>query len=271
VEVGHDVRATDRRYRGDLPVKIEVADLLDRTAIYRLLEGCDATVHLGNYPNDSAPIDVTYHQNVSVNMNTFSAAAEMGVGKIIFASSIQAISTMRPRGETIHPSSLTYLPLDGDIPAMPGNYYALGKQISEQTLQYFVRKNELLGVAIRFPALWGHRKARFMRGFRREQILENPGRFQNDEGFAFLAVEDAARLIDSILSADLTGYRCYLPAARDNHTGMTPQELIQMFYPDVPLKKPPNQIDCLIDNSTITADTGWEPKISAVDLLTQDI
>ena len=36
---GHEVRATDLRYRGDLAVRVVPANLLDEHALYPLLEG----------------------------------------------------------------------------------------------------------------------------------------------------------------------------------------------------------------------------------------
>lgn len=50
---GHDVVAADHVFRGDLPVKLRVADLLDRHAVYPLLEGCEAVVHLANHADPS--------------------------------------------------------------------------------------------------------------------------------------------------------------------------------------------------------------------------
>ena len=51
---GHEVRATDARYRADLPVRLDVRDLLDEHALYPLLDGMDALVHLANHPNPFA-------------------------------------------------------------------------------------------------------------------------------------------------------------------------------------------------------------------------
>ena len=116
---GFDVRAADKVYRGDLPAPLEVVDLLDREVCYRLLEGVEAVVHLANHPGPRRDDpQKLYNENVSMNMNVFEAAAQMGVGKIVFASSIQAMTLQRRErdGESLPPSKLAYLPLDGDSP-----------------------------------------------------------------------------------------------------------------------------------------------------------
>ena len=49
INAGHSVRATDKLSRHRVSVKIELADLLDREACYRVLAGSDAVVHLANH------------------------------------------------------------------------------------------------------------------------------------------------------------------------------------------------------------------------------
>ena len=40
VERGHQVRATDQRYRADFPTHIEVGDLRDEFFVHRMVDGC---------------------------------------------------------------------------------------------------------------------------------------------------------------------------------------------------------------------------------------
>ena len=48
IEKGYEVVATSSEYRKDMPVRLRMADLLDRNAAYELLEGCEALVHLAS-------------------------------------------------------------------------------------------------------------------------------------------------------------------------------------------------------------------------------
>src|SRR5207244_3344538 len=74
---GIDFRATDRRTDPGLPCEITVADARNREACYSLVEGCDAVVHLANYPNANAgDAQTVYNENCAMNMNVFQAAFE---------------------------------------------------------------------------------------------------------------------------------------------------------------------------------------------------
>ena len=78
---GFDVRATDRTFRRDLPGRVEVANLLDGPTCYRLLEDCQAVVHLANHPHIFVrrPFQDVYAENVAMDVNVFQAAAELGI------------------------------------------------------------------------------------------------------------------------------------------------------------------------------------------------
>ncbi len=210
-EAGHTVRATDREFRAGLPMRVEIADLLDQPACYRLLEGVEAVVHLGNHPafrgRDAQRV---FNENMAMNMNVFQAAADVGVKKIIFASSVQVISGNRDEHEPPGGQCPPYLPMDGDVPPNPGNPYALSKQLGEQMLAYFARQAGIVCVAIRLPWLVNDDHLAW--------IKANPPRSPGGRGeaFTFLHFQDAASLLQAVLDAPLTGFRVYFPASRDN-------------------------------------------------------
>ena len=80
---------------------------------------------------------------------------EAGVKKIIFASSIQAITGYRKYTEERQqkPSELPYLPLDGNVALNPGNPYAASKVAGEMLLRYFSKFHGISAFALRFPML----------------------------------------------------------------------------------------------------------------------
>lgn len=254
---GHEVRATDKSLARDLPYRIELADLLDRIACYRLVEGAAAVVHLGNHPSmRGRDSQLILTENVAMNMNVFQAAAEQGVARLVFASSVQVISRTGWRNEPVASGPhFPYLPLDGQAPPQPANAYALSKQCGEAMLVYFSRVYSVAAVAVRFPFLVDKETEQWARTSRQWRY-GNPA-----EAMAFLHVADAARLITAVLAANLTGYRCYFPAARTKATFPQLAELIREHYPDVPLRRPVGELDSLVDISEITRDTGWMPQI----------
>lgn len=268
VEAGCDVRATDHVYRKDLPARLEVADLLDPTAAYRLAEGCDAVVHLANHPGpwQRQPVQQLYVDNVTMDIYVFQAAVDVGANKIVFASSVQAMAGDRHLGwhadseEVLkRPSCLAYLPIDGDAPACPRNTYALSKAAGEQQLRYYAdRHDELSCTAVRYPLLVSQRHIdwhRRRRGESRGHLHGNP-----DEGFSYLALTDAASLVAAILDKQPPGYHQLFPAAPDCHVDMPLGELIETFFPGVPLRRPVEEMTGLVDISAITETLGWSPK-----------
>lgn len=259
---GHQIVATDQCYTRELPVRVEPLNLHDAVGCYRLLEGSDVVVHLGNQPYVSRPQPQrTYSDNVTANVNVFQAALETGVGKIIFASSVQAFAGERfpnAKDGSFPPSQLPYLPLDGQLPPNPGNLYGASKVAGEQLLAYYAKFHGLSTVAIRFPFLMNPAQVQFdLQRVRREAAL--------DEGFAYLALSDATDLVVALVNAPLPGFRVYLPASPGTTLSpMTVDEIVARYYPDVP-RRPHGDFDNLVDITAITHDTGWIPQFRLSD------
>ncbi|HUT34379.1 MAG TPA: NAD(P)-dependent oxidoreductase [Planctomycetota bacterium] len=265
-EAGADVRATDRHYRGDLPVALEVADLLDAPSAYRLLDGCEALVHLANYPNVRAgvPVQQLYRDNVAMDVHVFQAAVEMGIKKLIFASSVQVFAgdrTVRSDDDEAlrRPSCLAYLPIDGDAPTCPRNLYALSKEAGEQMLRYYAALDgELSATAVRYPLLLGDRHLHWFR----RRLREHPDTIHGepDEGFSYLCMPDAASLVVAILQRQPAGYHSLCPTAARPYLAVPIPTLIETCYPTVPLRLPAEEMTALVDISRITETLGWRPE-----------
>lgn len=267
VAAGHEVLALDRVYRRDMPVRLELVDLLDGASVYRYAEGCQAVVHLANYPGvrRGMPPQQTYRENVATDINVFQAAVDVGVKRLVFASSVQAMSGDRHGDPAKKPSCLAYLPIDGDAPACPRNLYALGKVTGEMQLRYYAAMDDRLScTAIRYPYLMTQGTLEWIRNHPRDSDDHwgNP-----DEGFAYLYMADAASLVAAILDKQDVGYHQILPAAPDNTVGKPPRELLEKFYPNVPLKVPIDNLTSLVDISAITQRLGWSPKTVNVFVL----
>jgi hypothetical protein len=195
---------------------------------------------------------LNYARNVTMNANIMQAAVECGVRRILFASSIQVICGRRnDRDDPPTPSGLPYLPLDGESPPNPGNLYALSKLAGEQMLRYYVDQDHREAIAIRFP--WTHQPGWSGPGARGFGMI--------DQAFAHLDVRDAGTLVAAILATDLPGYRIYLPTARGNLLRLPATQVIEKYYPNVPLRRPIAPDDSLVDVSRIECETGWRPAI----------
>jgi nucleoside-diphosphate-sugar epimerase len=254
-------RATDRHTNRDLPCEIVVADIRNREACYPLVADCDAVVHLANYPNSTfGDAQTVFNENCAMNMNIFQAATEAGVKKLIFASSVQAMSGDRrfdDKATEQKPSALPYLPLDGIVPANPGNPYAASKVAGEMLLNYFCQFHGISGIALRFPMLLPLESLARWRA-------EGPQRLSRglnlDEAFTLLTFSDATKLIISILRAQLEGFRVYFPTARTPWLDLSLPEIVRRYFSSVPLRQPADKLASLVDHSSIQRETGWQPE-----------
>ncbi len=253
----HRVIATDRVFRQAPGVDFVVADLTDLDKAFLLVQQADAVVHVGNNPNAAeANLRLTYHNNVLSDANVLHAAAETGVRRIVYASSITTVSGSRRAGDADHGSELAYLPLDGDAPPNPGYAYAAGKLASEQYLKMLCKQRGITGVALRLPYLMTAQQV----GHKQHTPLDAPiPGMPLDEGFSYLSYPDAAKLIAACLDAKkITGYRCYLPAAAGNLLGWPKEKILETFYPGVALRGE-QPLRAFVDNRRITEETGWTP------------
>lgn len=255
---GHRVRATDLKFGAGLDTELVLGDLRDELFVYRVLEGCDAVVHLGNHPNAFAgPSRQTIlAENTAMNSNVVLGAVDLGIQDVVFASSVQVM--LQSVGSTPPPYSIPYLPIDGAAPANPGtNTYGLSKEFCERLLRICCEADpELAATALRLPMILSGQFLDRMRDRKRA-----PLRWLNaGELLAFTTAADAAELVALVVERRRPGYHQYFPARSQEPEGWTAQKLIQKLYPDVELRRPLDEIDTLIDVSELEEHFGWTPR-----------
>lgn len=259
---GHDIRATDLRPDRELPVRIEVANLLNRESCYHLTEDVNAIIHVGNLPNEEyGDAQKLVTDNTQMNINLFQAAADNGVGRLAYASSVQVVSGRRRGSQTDEPSSLAYLPLDGNLPPNPGNGYALSKVLAEETLHYMYQRHEIHSAAFRFPWLM---RLPAHRGYDHGGEDFSPMMVRHmriDEGFALLSYRDAAKLLVAEVTSDLPGARIYLPAMRETFLYKRSfRYLVDRWFGGVPLKSDPDTWESMADLTPLKRDYDFDPE-----------
>jgi len=135
---GHYVRGFARRPSPGLEDFIE-GDLNDRDKVYQAVEGMDTVIHLGAYPNPADFIDVLLQPNVVGAYYICEAAKDLGVKRLILASTLQ---TVNGHGDLGRPVTME----DGPKPT---NHYALTKVWGEVMGDMYARVHQLSVINVR--------------------------------------------------------------------------------------------------------------------------
>ena len=145
VEAGHHVTSIDLFPDSDSPCRTLRVDVTEAGEVYQALVSAraEAVIHLAAWANiGMVPDTRTYGDNVQGTFNIFQACADLGIKRIIFASSAQVYGLAR--------APPVYVPLDEDHPLRPDNCYALSKMAGEQAANYFIARWELTILSFHF-------------------------------------------------------------------------------------------------------------------------
>ncbi len=135
------LRATDIR-----PVSVDdfvPADLGDLAALAQACEDVDTVVHLGADPRLDASWDSLLPNNIVGTRNVFEAAAEAGCRRVVFASSVHAVSGY-PADKQV----------SADDPVNPGNLYGVAKAFGEALGRYYAEQRGMSVIALRIGAFY---------------------------------------------------------------------------------------------------------------------
>ena len=138
-----ELRLTDVRTPSPPPVGREAfvaADLADRDAVDRAVDGVEAVIHLGGIPSEAA-IDELFGPNVIGTFNVFDAARRAGVRRVVYASSSH-VTGFYPVGER----------LAGDEPPRPDGLYGVTKAFGEALARMYSDRFGLEAICVRIGA-----------------------------------------------------------------------------------------------------------------------
>jgi nucleoside-diphosphate-sugar epimerase len=127
----------DLTRRGD----IVEADITDLDAMKRACEGIEVVLHLAGDPNASATWDSLLPTNVVGTYNTMVAAKAAGCRRLVFASSIHAVSGGPPDVQ-----------VKTTEPVNPGDLYGVTKCFGEALGRYMAEQEGLSVIAVRIGA-----------------------------------------------------------------------------------------------------------------------
>jgi nucleoside-diphosphate-sugar epimerase len=210
----------------------------------------DAVLHLAGIPMPALAADQRIFQtNVSSTYNVFSAAARLGIKRVVWASSetILGLPFDQPP---------EFAPIDESHPDLPNWSYALSKQLGETMAEQFVRWHPELSIA----------SLRFSNVFERGDYAVIPKaqarpEFRKWNLWSYVDAEDAADACVLALAADIKGHEKMIIAGPDSMMDRPSAELMAEYFPSVPLRAVSGYAS-LLSSAKAERIIGYTPKIS---------
>lgn len=229
LEHGYEVVATDMAGPaggdGDLGTDLVLADLTDYGQTHEVLAEADAVVHLGNIPAPGRATPAqTLNRNTAINQNVFLAAAQLGLRKVVWASSETTLGLpfdVPPR----------YAPVDEGHFPVPTTTYALSKVLGEEAARHVSAWSGIPFVGLRLSNI--HRP---------QDYAAVPGYWADAQSrrwnlWGYVDVRDVAAAFRLGLEVETTGSHDVIVAAADTIMDRPSADLMAEVFPDVPLTR----------------------------------
>lgn len=258
VDAGIPVTAIDREYPEGSPAdRVLTGDVCDVATVADALEGCDGVVHLAAIPtpHHDPPYEV-FRLNVNSTFNVLSQAAERGILRAVQASSINAVGVIMNEHDVLP----AYFPIDESMPTDIADAYSLSKQTAESIADMVWRKWGMSVLSLRFPLT---QPAAALRAAAK-RAAENPLDAVR-EGWAYLDVRDAVRVIQAGLMTPFDGPPACLVAARGTLLDRDTADLLAEYAPEVEVRGELSGRATLIDTSRLEGLLGFEPAFNLYD------
>lgn len=243
---GADVIAVDRTGTSS---SLRV-DLLDYRATLDSMIGADAVVHLAAQPS---PEGVTpswlVENNVMSTFNVCEAAAELGINRIVMASS----GSIYGYAWSPTPISPSYVPIDEDTPLDYVDPYALTKDLGEHIGRMYARRG-LTIVALRLHWILTEDELRGLR-----DTVDGREGARNLWGYVELG--DAAHACVLAVTAELPGgeFHPLVIAAADTMMTTPTEVMLLQWFPTVEQRRRLGGASSGFDSSRARELIAWEP------------
>jgi nucleoside-diphosphate-sugar epimerase len=243
------------------------ADLTDYGETVEALRGADAVVHLAAIP---APrirtVERTFEINILSTYNVFSAAALLGLHRVVWASSETVLglpfgsrharNLLDPAAAPGHHPEPDYVPIDEEHPLRPHSSYSLSKVAGEEMARQFARWSRIPFIGLRFSAI---REPAEYGSF--PDTWSDPHRGEWNV-WGYVDARDVGQACRLALTADVTGAEAFIIAAGDTAMDRPNSELLAACFPSVPLRTGTGDFETLLSIDKARRVLGYAPGYS---------
>jgi nucleoside-diphosphate-sugar epimerase len=272
VDHGYDVVNVDVVAPREPVAPLLTADLTDFGETFEALRGADAVIHLAAIP---APRIRTVEQTFRINMlstyNVFSAAANLKLQGVVWASSetVLGLPFGRRHGRNLldeaaepgHVDRPQYAPIDEAHPLNPNSSYSLSKVLGEEMARQFARWTGIPFVGLRYSAIREPADYEAFPGYWRDPHL---GEWNL---WSYVDARDVAQASRLALVAPIQGADVFIIAAGDTVMDRTNRELVAECFPGLELRDGAGEHDSLLSIAKARRVLGYAPAFSWREIL----
>ena len=214
-------------------------------------DGVEAIVHLAAIPGPGmVPNNRIFANNVICTYNVFSAARDLGIRNIVWASSETVLGLPF---DTPPP----YLPADEDYPVAPETAYSLGKVLEEEMARQFCRWDpQLKMIGLRFSNVMEPADYADFPGYDADPMLRKWNLW------TYIDARDGAQAVRRALELEVKGTDVFQIANADSVMTRSSAELAAEVFPGVPVRRAIGQHEALVSIDKARRILGYEPKHS---------
>jgi nucleoside-diphosphate-sugar epimerase len=268
LEQGYQVLNLDTKPLANPRVRTLITDITDSGQVFNALSSyiglhefdpslrpqpVDAVVHFAAIPRIMiTPDNELFRINTMGTYNVIEAAVKLGIKKVIIASSETTYGLVFAN----EPRLPVHFPLEEDYPVDPMDSYALSKVCNEKTAQAFALRAGADIYALRIGnVIEPDEYPLFPKWF------ADPG-FRRRIGWSYIDARDLGQIVVLGIEKDGLGFQIFNAANDETSSNLPTRELIDRFYPGVPLTRELGEFESLLSNRKARAVLGFQEKHS---------